>query len=167
MSADDTSGDDLVTAIREHAYDTVIAMLKINPAEYERIRQHAAETYPHECCGVLLGKMEEGSRTVLATARCTNTEAAPDWFNIDPRQLVRIQREAAEVGQDIVGFYHSHPDDEARWSKSDLAEAHWIGCSYVIATVRAGKPEAVNSFFLAGSSEDDKRFEDETIELSS
>lgn len=142
-------------------------MLKLPATEYERIRQHAAETYPHECCGVLLGRMDESSRTVLATARCTNTEAASDWFNIDPRQIVRIQREAAEVGQDVVGFYHSHPDDEARWSRSDLAEAHWIGCSYVIASVCAGKPETLNSFFLAGSCEEDKRFEDEIIELGS
>jgi proteasome lid subunit RPN8/RPN11 len=144
-----------------------MAMLKMGRREYESLRQHAADTYPHECCGVLLGMMEEGSRTVAATARCTNTEAASDWFQIDPRQIVRIQREAAEIGQDIVGFYHSHPDDEARWSKSDLVEAHWIGCSYVIVSVRGGKPEAVNSFFLAGGSEEDKRFEDEPIKLRS
>lgn len=140
-------------------------MLRISRAEYDRIRHHGEETYPHECCGVLLGTMSDRARTVVATARCQNTQAASDWFNIDPRQIVRIQREAAEQGQDIVGFYHSHPDDDAHWSASDLREAHWLGCSYVITSVRAGKAGETNSFFLAGSSEEDKRFEDEPIQL--
>lgn len=142
-------------------------MLKIARDELDRIRRHAEETYPHECCGVLLGRMDDQARTVVATARCENTQAASDWFNIDPRQIVRIQREAAEKGQDVVGFYHSHPDDAARWSASDLREAHWLGCSYVIASVRSGKSAETNSFFLAGSSEEDKLFEDESIVLAS
>ena len=103
---------------------------------------------------------------MLATARCNNTQAASDWFNIDPREIVRIQRQASEVGQDVIGFYHSHPDDAARWSASDLREAHWLGCSYVIASVQQGKSEDVNSFLLAGSSEEDKRFEDEQVDIT-
>lgn len=141
-------------------------MLKISRTDYDHIRRHAEETYPHECCGVLLGSIDGVDRKVLATARCENTQAASDWFNIDPRQIVRIQREAAERGEDIVGFYHSHPDDAARWSASDLREAHWLGCSYVIASVRDGRSGEVNSFFLAGTSEEDKRFDDETVELT-
>ncbi len=140
-------------------------MLKISRPEYERIRRHGEETYPHECCGALLGKTGEGSRTVTATVRCHNAEAASDWFQIDPREIVRIQREAANAGQDIVGFYHSHPDDEARWSPSDLAEAHWIGCSYVITSVRQRRSAETNSFLLAGSGEEDKRLDDEPIEI--
>ncbi len=141
-------------------------MLKISRTEYDRIRRHAEETYPHECCGVLLGNMDDHARTVVSTARCNNTQAASDWFNIDPREIVRIQREASAAGQDIIGFYHSHPDDAARWSASDLREAHWLGCSYVIASVRQGKSGEVNSFLLAGSDEDNKRFDDEPIEVT-
>ena len=140
-------------------------MLKIPRAQIDRIRRHAEETYPHECCGVLIGKMHDDRRAVVSTARCNNTQAASDWFNIDPREIVRIQRQAAEVGHDIIGFYHSHPDDAARWSPSDLREAHWLGCSYVIVSVRQGKSGEVNSFLLAGSSEDDKHFQDEKIEI--
>ena len=62
-----------------------------------------------------------------------------DRYHIDPRELVRIQRQGHERGLDIVGFYHSHPDHPARWSQTDLAEAHWIGCSYVITAVEHGK----------------------------
>ena len=146
-------------------YDTLLSMLKMPRAEYDRIRRHAEETYPHECCGVLLGKMSEETRIVLSAARCQNTQAASDWFNIDPRQIVRIQREAAAVGHDIIGFYHSHPDADARWSASDLREAHWLGCSYVITSLREGTSAETNSFLLAGSSEADKRFQDEPIDL--
>jgi proteasome lid subunit RPN8/RPN11 len=140
-------------------------VLKISRTDFERLRRHGEETYPHECCGVLLGKIEDGVRNVLSTAPCLNTDAASDWFNIDPRQIVRIQREAAARGEDILGFYHSHPDDAARWSASDLREAHWLGCSYVITSVRAGKSAETNSFLLAGATEEDKHFEDEPIEL--
>ena len=141
-------------------------MLTIPRSEYERLRRHGEDTYPHECCGVLLGKIDDDSRTVMATERCNNAQAASDWFNIDPREIVRIQREAAAQGQDIIGFYHSHPDDAARWSSSDLREAHWVGCSYVITSVRAGKSAETNSFLLSGSSEEDKHFEEEEIRIA-
>ena len=80
-------------------------------------------------------------------------------------ELVRIQRKARGLGHDIVGFSHSHPDHPARWSPTDLAEAHWTGCSYVITAVAQGKAAITNSFLLTGTGEEDKRFEDEPIEI--
>jgi proteasome lid subunit RPN8/RPN11 len=76
---------------------------------------------------------------------------------------VKIQREATKQGLDIAGFYHSHPDHPAQWSPTDFAEAHWIGCSYVITEVAKGKAQVTNSFLLAGTTEEDKRFENEII----
>ncbi len=78
---------------------------------------------------------------------------------------MRIQRQGRDRGLDIVGFYHSHPDHPARWSQTDLAEAHWIGCSYVIISVEQGKAAQTNSFLLTGSVEEDKRFVDEEIRV--
>jgi proteasome lid subunit RPN8/RPN11 len=143
-------------------------MLKVNRKEYDALRGHGEETYPHECCGVLLGRMDGDERLVTSIARCGNTRAdSPhNRYNIDPRELVRIQREGRDRGEDIVGFYHSHPDHPARWSPTDLAEAHWIGCSYVITSITKGKAETTNSFELCGSDENDKRFADEKIELA-
>lgn len=142
-------------------------MLKIPQAAYTAIRAHGEETYPHECCGVLLGSMDGDARIVSSTARCGNTRAdSPhNRYNIDPKELVRIQREGRERGEDIVGFYHSHPDHPARWSQTDLAEAHWIGCSYVITSVEKGKAAITNSFELAGADENDKKFVDEPVEV--
>jgi proteasome lid subunit RPN8/RPN11 len=141
-------------------------MLKIGAQHYATIRQHGEETYPHECCGVLLGRFEDGgSRIVTSTARCgnTRTDSAHNRYNIDPRELVRVQREGRGRGEDIVGFYHSHPDHPAQWSKTDLAEAHWFGCSYVIVSVAKGKAAITNSFELSGTDEMDKRLTDEKI----
>ena len=142
-------------------------MLEFKQSDYEEIRKHGEDTYPHECCGVLLGTMNEDGdhRIVSSTVRCQNTrdDRPQDRFYIDPRELVRIQREGREQGLDIVGFYHSHPDCPAQWSKTDFAEAHWIGCSYVITRVDNRKAADTNSFWLRGADEEDKRFEDEEI----
>jgi proteasome lid subunit RPN8/RPN11 len=141
-------------------------MLKIPASAYASLRQHGEETYPHECCGVLLGCFEaDGTKTVTRIARCGNTrEDSPhNRYNIDPKELIRIQREGRERGEDIVGFYHSHPDHPAQWSETDLAEAHWIGCSYVITSVQKGKAAVTNSFELVGSDENDKKFADEEL----
>jgi proteasome lid subunit RPN8/RPN11 len=143
-----------------------IFMLKLSRASYDALRGHGEQTYPDECCGVLLGRFDDdGSRVVTSTARCgnTRTDSARNRYNIDPKELVRIQRQGRERGEDIVGFYHSHPDHPARWSTTDHAEAHWLGCSYVITAVEKGKAATTNSFELSGTDESDKRLVDEEI----
>lgn len=141
-------------------------MLRITPAHYDEIRRHGEETYPHECCGVLLGTMDgDGARIVTSTARCGNTrlDSLHNRYNIDPKELIRIQREGRARNEDIIGFYHSHPDHPAQWSQTDLAEAHWFGCSYVITRVAQGNADVTNSFELTGTDEADKRFVDEKV----
>ncbi len=142
-------------------------MLRIDYADYEALRAHGEETYPHECCGVLLGKSEADGNYVRALVRAgnTRTDSAHNRYNIAPVELIRIQRQAREKGLDIVGFYHSHPDHPAQWSTTDFAEAHWLGCSYVITAVEKGTSKITNSFLLTGTEEDNKQFQDETIEI--
>lgn len=142
-------------------------MLKLSDAAYEQVRKHGEETYPHECCGVLLGLSKEGANEVQGVVRAgnTRTDSAHNRYHIAPQELVRIQRQARDQGLDIVGFYHSHPDHPAQWSPTDFAEAHWLGCSYVITAVERGEAKQTNSFLLSGTSEEDKSFEDEPIEV--
>lgn len=142
-------------------------MLHIDHANYEALRAHGEETYPHECCGVLLGKSDaEGNRVhQIVRAGNTRTDSAHNRYNIAPQELVKIQRQARGLGLDIVGFYHSHPDHPAQWSPTDFAEAHWIGCSYVITAVEKGKAAITNSFLLTGTSEEDKKFEDQPLAI--
>jgi proteasome lid subunit RPN8/RPN11 len=141
-------------------------MLKLSQSAYLSLRRRGEETYPHECCGVLLGRFDnDGSKTVSRAVRCGNTRAdSPhNRYHIDPKELIRIQREGRERGEDIVGFYHSHPDHPAQWSTTDLAEAHWFGCSYVITSVENGGAAVTNSFELVGTDEAEKKFKDEEI----
>ena len=144
-------------------------MLKITRKDYDAIRRHGEETYPNECCGVLLGQMDGDLRTVTSTARCgnTRTDSPQNRYHIDPKELVRIQREGRNRDEDIIGFYHSHPDHPAQWSQTDLAEAHWIGCSYVITRVAQGRADVTNSFELTGSDEANKKFVDEKVDVAS
>ena len=142
-------------------------MLKLTEQTYDAIRRHGEETYPHECCGVLLGRSADGVNDVEDAIRAgnTRTDSAHNRYQIAPQELVKIQRQARERGLDIVGFYHSHPDHPAQWSKTDFAEAHWLGCSYVITSVQKGVAQDTNSFLLSGTSEENKAFEDEPIEV--
>ena len=139
--------------------------LRMSGEMYETIRRHGERTYPHECCGVLLGRSGEDGNAVEAAIEAgnTRTDSAHNRYNIAPQELIRIQRQGRERGLDIVGFYHSHPDHPAQWSKTDFEEAHWIGCSYVITSVEQGIAKVTNAFLLTGTGEEDKRFEDQRV----
>jgi proteasome lid subunit RPN8/RPN11 len=143
-------------------------MLTIKNADYDQLRRHGEETYPFECCGVLLGQFTGQDRVVQEVIRCGNTRAdrPQDRYHIDPKELIRIQRQATARDRDIVGFYHSHPDHPARWSQTDLAEAHWMGCSYVITSVERGQAHDTNAFVLHGDTEENKRLETEEIHVA-
>ena len=138
---------------------------------YDQLRAHGEETYPHECCGILLGKAGEASTEVRSLLRAgnTRTDSAHNRYHIDPRELIAAQREGRTLGLDIVGFYHSHPDHPAQWSQTDFAEAHWFGCSYIITAVdgdkQTGQATVTNSFLLSGSGEENKVFSDQDVEV--
>ena len=144
-----------------------MSVLRLDKAVYDAIRAHGEETYPHECCGALLGHpTPEGWRIEAAVkAGNTRTDSAHNRYQISPAELVKIERESRKLGFNIAGFYHSHPDHPAQWSQTDLAEAHWLGCSYVITAVEQGKAALTNSFLLAGETEENKRFEPELVDV--
>ena len=144
-----------------------MSVLRMSRPAYDAIRAHGDETYPHECCGALLGRTSAGGWQIESAVKAgnTRTDSAHNRYQIAPGELVKIEREARTRGLSIAGFYHSHPDHPAQWSQTDFAEAHWLGCSYVITAVADGEAAVTNSFLLAGTTEEDKRFEQETIEV--
>ena len=141
--------------------------LRMSRAVFEAVRAHGEEAYPEECCGALLGRRVEGGWAVEAALRAgnTRTESARNRYGISAAELIGAEREAGRLGVEIAGFYHSHPECAAEWSRRDLEEAHWVGCAYVITAVAEGKATVSNSFLLEGTSEEDKRFEDQRIEV--
>ena len=126
-------------------------MLTLPHALADAIRRHAERDYPAECCGVLLGRVQEQVRHVVETRACANLrqgEEARSRYAIAPRELLAAQRDARERGLAIVGFYHSHPEHPAAPSATDTAEAYWPECVYVIVTLKAGKAGEMNAFVL-------------------
>ena len=141
--------------------------LIVSPEVHAAIRTHGEQTYPNECCGIMLGKNvgEDLEVWMLIKAGNTRTDSAHNRYHIAPQELISAQREGRKNGLDILGFYHSHPDHPAQWSSTDFAEAHWLGCSYLITAVTQGRADVTNAFLLSGANEEEKRFEQEPIQV--
>jgi len=118
---------------------------RVIPEVLAEIRQHAAETYPNECCGALIAS---GGRIVEA-CRLPNTTAAGARrrFRISPADYRRSEQRARELQGALAGFYHSHPDHPARPSRHDLEHA-WPNLTYVIIAVKSGEPSEITSWRL-------------------
>jgi proteasome lid subunit RPN8/RPN11 len=136
--------------------------VRIARAALEAINAHGAEGYPHEICGILVGP--RGSRTATDARRARNivVERAHDRYEIDPRDHIRVQREADAAGQDIVGYYHSHPDHPAQASRFDTERA-WSGYVYLIVAVHEGKAVDANAFV---AEQDGGPFRPEPLEVA-
>jgi len=119
--------------------------VNIKKAALEAIEAHGADGYPNEICGFMLGPKGDGEVTEVRPARNIIVERSRDRYEIDPRDHIRIQREADAAGLDIVGYYHSHPDHPAQASRFDTERA-WAGYVYVIVSVESGEPVDANAF---------------------
>jgi proteasome lid subunit RPN8/RPN11 len=119
--------------------------VKITRAAIEAVRAHGAEGYPDEICGILVGP--RGGRTATEAKRAGNliVERSRDRYEIDPRDHIRIQKEADAAGLDILGYYHSHPDHPAQASRFDTERA-WAGYVYLIVSIAAGVTVDENAF---------------------
>jgi len=121
------------------------------------IRRHGEETFPHECCGALIGT---GDRVTAAVALPNTTEEGPRRrFLVRPSDYRTAEQRASELGGELLGFYHSHPDHPARPSQFDLDHA-WPTFAYVIVSVMAGAARDMTVWFLK---EDRSSFDEGTL----
>ena len=137
----------------------------------ERIGQHGAETFPHECCGALLGRdsafkessSAESAREVLELFPLVNRrdDSPRNRFAVSAEDVLDAEKAARQRGLDIVGWYHSHPDHPARPSQFDREHA-WPWYSYVIVSVMGGKPADMTSWRL---NDDRQDYTQEQIEI--
>ena len=91
---------------------------------------------------------EDGCKVVVETCQISNAreeEAKRNRFLIRPEELMRGERHARERQLDVIGFYHSHPDDQAIPSSYDLEHA-WPVYSYIIVSVREGRADKLLSW---------------------
>ncbi len=110
-------------------------MFRIVKAALESIGEDARASYPEECCGLLLGK--DGLVLEAVKVKNINTERAQDRYEIDPREFLMVEKEAAKRGLTVLGIYHSHPDHPAEPSEFDRTRA-WPEYFYLIVGVRGG-----------------------------
>lgn len=139
-------------------------VLKISEALSSRIGAHGSETYPHECCGALLGRDDEGAREVLHLLPLPNrrNDSPRNRFELAPDDVRLAEKTARETGLELLGWYHSHPDAPARPSEFDRAHA-WPWYSYIIVSIRAGEPGDVASWRLQ---DDRSAYDSEAIQIA-
>jgi proteasome lid subunit RPN8/RPN11 len=128
--------------------------VNLDPGIARLIRKHGEETYPHECCGALVGTAD---RITAAVALPNTTEEGPRRrFLVRPSDYREAEQRASELGGELLGFYHSHPDHPARPSQYDLDHA-WPNFAYVIVAVASGAAREMTVWFLK---EDRSSFEE-------
>ncbi|MBC8105650.1 MAG: M67 family metallopeptidase [Anaerolineae bacterium] len=119
-------------------------VLLLSESQRDQIAREASTAYPNECCGIIFGAQTAGKRQISSLQAVGNSFDQAERFHrfsISPRDLMDAERRAAERGEMVLGFYHSHPDHPAEPSEFDRAQA-WPFYSYVIITVqnaRAGE----------------------------
>lgn len=108
------------------------------------------KSYPHECCGFLIGHLVNRSRRVVRVQPVANAredEARHNRYLIAPDTFMRTERQARKDGLDVVGFYHSHPDAPARPSAFDTEQA-WPWYVYLIVSIQQGRSEIMTAWEL-------------------
>ena len=119
--------------------------LNMTEAVDRAIRLHGQETYPHECCGALVGR--DGAVTAVVGLPNTTDEGPRRRFMVRPSDYQLAEHRATELGGELLGFYHSHPDHPARPSQYDLDHA-WPTFAYIIVAVAAGVAADMTVWYL-------------------
>jgi len=123
----------------------------------DAIRRHGEATYPHECCGALVGR--DGRVTATVALPNTTEEGPRRRFLVRPSDYRLAEQRATELGGELLGFYHSHPDHPARPSQYDLDHA-WPTFAYIIVAVASGSAGDMTVWYLK---EDRSSFEEGTL----
>jgi proteasome lid subunit RPN8/RPN11 len=140
-------------------------LIKIPSSILREIYDHMEASYPHECCGLLVGTADGARREVHQFRKCRNlnTDRAHDRYELDPMCWLKTEREFENSPWRIVGIYHSHPDHPSRASQTDTDAALGAGMldySYVIVSVQKGTVASAQSWVL---NEAEKRFDEEPL----
>ena len=127
------------------------------------IHAHAASDFPHECCGVMVGTARGDRKSVTALHKAENVheDGHERRYLISPDQFMKIDRDARNAGETIVGIYHSHPNHPAMPSGYDREWA-WPWYSYIIVSVMDGIVDETTNWVLL---DDRTAFEAENITI--
>jgi proteasome lid subunit RPN8/RPN11 len=122
-------------------------MIKIEQEPWDLMVAHAQKTYPNECCGAMLGPIDGDEKTVRVALPLENAYdgAQRERYELRPEDLLFAEREARKNGMDLIGIFHSHPDCDAYFSKTDLENScPWY--SFVVLSIQKGQFHHANSW---------------------
>ena len=122
-------------------------MIEIATEPWEMMVRHAELTYPNECCGAMLGRLNSGSKLVTEAIPMENAYAGEQAarYELRPEDLLEADHQARARGLDLIGIFHSHPDCDAYFSTTDLKNScPWY--SFVVLSIQNGKFNHANSF---------------------
>jgi proteasome lid subunit RPN8/RPN11 len=122
-------------------------MIRIEPEPWAAMVAHARETYPNECCGAMLGSTDGEQKMVRVSLRLQNAfeGAQAARYELRPEDLLAADKAARERRMDLIGIYHSHPDCDAYFSKTDLQNScPWY--SFVVLSIQKGEFHHANSW---------------------
>jgi len=122
-------------------------MIKVASQPWQEMVAHARSTYPNECCGAMLGKIDGAEKDVLIAMRLQNSSAGSQAarYELRPEDLLAADQEARRQGLDLIGIYHSHPDCGAYFSETDLKNScPWY--SFIVLSIQNGEFDHANSW---------------------
>jgi proteasome lid subunit RPN8/RPN11 len=132
-------------------------MLFLSCEHEKTIRSDGENAYPNECCGILIGKVDNsGTKTVKYAQAIHNAFEDNEQYHrflITPEDMLRAEQTARAMKLDVIGFYHSHPDHRAAPSAYDKDHALPF-YSYVIVSVEQGVAKKLTSWELAADRSD-------------
>lgn len=133
----------------------------ISRKHIQQMCKHGEDTYPYECCGILLGKKAGDDLRVIEVLRAENVhrDSKHIRYAIAPREYLQAERLADSRGLQVVGLYHSHPDHKPKPSFYDLEHA-WPSYAYLIFEVRKGQAQESYAYVMA---DDRSAFESQLI----
>lgn len=137
--------------------------MEIEKEVWEKIIKLSEQGYPFEVCGILVGKIEKDKKriTMVYPTENINRERARDRYEIDPREILRTEEKIRACGKEIIGFFHSHPDNPPIPSIFDRKRA-WPLYSYIIVSIDEGRFKTARSWVL---NDEDGEFEEEEMEI--
>ena len=122
-------------------------MIRIESEPWAAMVAHARETYPNECCGAMLGTVDDDTKIVRESMRLRNSfeGAQAARYELRPEDLLAADKAARERKMELIGIYHSHPDCDAYFSQTDLKNScPWY--SFVVLSIRQGEFDHANSW---------------------
>jgi proteasome lid subunit RPN8/RPN11 len=122
-------------------------VIEVEEQPWRAMVAHAEKTFPNECCGAMLGRIQGENKRVTEAVALDNAYAGEQgaMYQLRPEDLLAADKAAREKGLDLIGIYHSHPDADAYFSQTDLKNScPWY--SFVVLSVKRGRFDHANSF---------------------